>query len=165
MHEVTWFSPALPHKMKSRCRIFSSCGFFPGGFGFSLCPQYKRKSFGVNIDKEGWAPKNWFFQTVVLEKTLENPLDSEEIKPVNPKGNQSWIFIGRTGAEGEAPILWPPDVKSWLIRKDPDSAEDWRQEKGAMEDEMVGWHHWLSGHEFEETQGESEGQGSMVCCS
>ena len=94
--------------------------------------------------KEGWASKNWCFRTAVLEKTLESPLDCKEIKPVNLKGNQSWIFIGRTDAEAEAPILWPPDVKSWLIGKDPDAGKDWRQEeKGATEDEMLGWHHWL----------------------
>ena len=97
--------------------------------------------------KEGWAPKNWCFRTVVLEKTLESPLDSKEIKPVNPKGNQLWIFVGRTNTE--APILWPPDVKSWLIGKDPDTAKDCRQEKGATKEEMVGWNHQLSGQEFE----------------
>ena len=98
--------------------------------------------------KESWAPKNWCFW-IVLEKTLESFLDSKEIKPVNPKGNQPWIFIGRTDAEAEAPILWPPDVKSQLTGKDPDSGEDWRQEeKEVTEDEMVGWHHWFNGHEF-----------------
>ena len=113
--------------------------------------------------KEIWAPKNWCFWTVVLEKTLESPLDSKEIQPVHPKGNQSWIFIWRTDAEAEAPILWPPDVKSWFNGKDPDAGEDWRQEeKGTREDEMVGWHHW---HEFQQTQGNSEGQGSLACCS
>ena len=105
--------------------------------------------------------------TVVLEKTLESPLDCKEIKPVHPKGNQSWIFIGRTDAEAEAPVIWPPDAKSQLIiRKDPDAGKDWRQEeKGTTEDEMVGWHHWLNGREFEKTLGDSEGQGSLVCCS
>ena len=116
--------------------------------------------------KEGWAPKNWCFWTVVLEKTLESPLDCKEIQPVNPKGNQSWIFIGRTDAEAEAPILWPPDVKSWLIWKDPDDEKDWRQEeKGTTEDEIVGWHHQLNGHEFEQALGDAEGQGSLACCS
>ena len=96
--------------------------------------------------KEGWVLKKWCFWIVVLEKTLESPLDCKEIQPVHPKGNQSWIFIGRTDAEAEAPILWPPDGKSWLIGKDPDAGKDWGQEeKGATEDEMVGWHHWLSG--------------------
>ena len=98
--------------------------------------------------KESWAPKNWCFWTVVLEKTLESPLDCKEIQPVNSKENQSWIFIGRTDAEAEAPILWPPDVKSWLIWKDSDAGKDWRQEKGMTEDEMGGWHHWLNGHEW-----------------
>ena len=101
--------------------------------------------------KEGWAPENWCFWIVVLEKTLESPLDYEEFKPVNRKENQPWIFIGRTDAE--APILWPPDVKSQLIRKDPDAGKDWGQEeKGTTEEEMVGWHHWLRGHEFEQVQ-------------
>ena len=100
--------------------------------------------------KESWAPKNWCFQTVVLKNALESPLDSKKIKPVNPKGNQPWIFIGRTYAEAEAPILGPCDVKNWLLRKDPDAGKDWRQEeRGMTEDEMVGWHHWLNGHEFE----------------
>ena len=100
--------------------------------------------------EEGWVPKNWCFWTVVLEKTLESPLDCKEIQPVHPKGNQFWIFIGRTDAEAETPILWPPDAKRWLIWKDPDAGKDGRQEKKAMtEDEMVGWHHWLDGHGFE----------------
>ena len=118
--------------------------------------------------KEDWIPKNWCFWTVVLEKTLESPLGSKENKPVNPKGNQPWIFIGRTDAKAEAEtsILWPPDGKSQLIRKVPDALKDWEQQKkGVTEDEMVGWHHWFSGHELEETQGDSEGQGSLVCCS
>ena len=100
--------------------------------------------------KESWAPKNWCFWTVVLEKTLESPLDCKEIQPVYPKGNQSWIFIGRTDAEAEAPIFWPPNAKKWLIGKDTDAGKDWRQEeKGTREDEMVGRHHWLYGCEFE----------------
>ena len=99
--------------------------------------------------KESWALKNWCFWPVVLEKTLESPLDCKEIQPVNPKGTQSWIFIGRTDAEAEAPILWPSDVKNWLIGKDPDAGKDWGQEKGTTEGEMVGWHHQLNGHEFE----------------
>ena len=115
--------------------------------------------------KESWAPKNWCFWTVVLEKTLESPLDCTEIKPVNSKGDQSWIFIGRTDAEAEAPILWPPAAKSWLIGKDPDAWKDWRwKEKGMTEDEMVGWHHWLNGHEFEQALGVGDGQGSLACC-
>ena len=99
--------------------------------------------------EESWVPKNWCFWTVVLEKTLERPLDCKETQPVHPKGNQSWIFIGRTDAEAEAPKLWPPDIKNWLIRKDPDAGKDWRwEEKGMTEDEMVGWHHQLNTYEF-----------------
>ena len=110
--------------------------------------------------------QNWCFQTVILEKTLESPLDLKEIKPVYAKGNQSWIFIGRTDTEGEAPILWPSDAKSWLIGKDPDAGKDLRQkEKGTKEDEIVGWHHQLNGHEFEQTPGDGEGQGSLASCS
>ena len=116
--------------------------------------------------KEGWMPKNCCFWTVVLEKTLESPLDSKEIKPVNPKGNQSEIFIGKTDAEAEAPILWPPDEKSQLIRKDPDAGKDWRQEeKGMTEGETVGWYHWLNGRDFEQALQDGEGQGSLACCS
>ena len=99
---------------------------------------------------KNWAPKNWCFWTVVLEKTLESPLDCKEIQPVHPKGNHSWIFIGRTDAEAETPKPWPPDVNNWLTGKDPDAGKYWRQEeKGMTEDETVGWHHWLDGHEFE----------------
>ena len=100
--------------------------------------------------KESWAPKNWCFWTVVLEKTLDSPLDCKEIKPSNPKGNQSWVFTGRTDAEVETPIVWPPDVQKWLIGKDPDAGKDWGQEeKGVTEDKVFGWHHWLDGHGFE----------------
>ena len=100
--------------------------------------------------EESWAPKNWCFITVVLEKTLESPLDCKEIQPVQPKGGQSWVFIGRADADAETPILWLPDVKSWLIWKDPDPGNDWGQEeKGTTENEMVGWHYRLNGHEFE----------------
>ena len=116
-------------------------------------------------NKKGWALKNWCFQTVVLEKTLDGPLDSKEIKPVNRKGNKHWIFIGRTDVEAEALVLWPPDVKNSLIGKDPDAGKDWRQEKGTTEDEMFGWHHWLDGREFEKALGVGDGQGSLACCS
>ena len=122
--------------------------------------------------KEGWGPENLCFQTVVLEKTLVSPLNRKEVKPVNPKGNEPWIFMGRTDAEAEAPIFWPPDANSQLIgkdpgaRKDPDAGKDWEQkEKRMTEDEIVGWHHRLSGHEFEQTLGGRAGQGSLVCCS
>ena len=116
--------------------------------------------------KEGWVLKNWCFQTVLQEKALESPLDCKEMKPVNPKGYQPWIFFGRTEAEAEAPILWPPDAKSWLTGKDPDAGKDWRQEeKGMTEDGLVGWHHWLDGPEFEQAPGVGDGQGSLVCSS
>ena len=116
--------------------------------------------------KEGWVAKNQYFQIVVLEKTFESHLDSKEIKPVNPKGNQSWIFIGKTDAEAKAPILCPPDAKSQLIGKDPDAGKDWRQkEKGVSEDEMNIKNHQLNEHEFEQIPGDSRGQGSLECCS
>ena len=115
--------------------------------------------------KESWALKNWFFWTVVLEKTLESSLDCKEIQPVHPKVDQSWVFIGRTDVEAETPIFWPPDAKNWLIGKDPDAGKDWRrEEKGMTEDEMVGWHHWLNEHEFE-FLGVGDGQGGLPCCS
>ena len=111
-------------------------------------------------------PKNWHFWTVVLEKTLESPLNCKEIHPVYPKGNQSWIFIGRTDAEAEIPILWQLDVKDWLIGEDPDAGKDWRQEeKGMTEDGMFGWHHLLYGHEFEQAPGVGDGQWSLACCN
>ena len=114
--------------------------------------------------KESWAQKDWCFWTVVLEETLESPLDWKEIKSVNPKGNQPWIFIGKTDAEAEAPKLWPPVAKSWLIRKDPDAGKDWRQEeKGMTEDEILRWYHWVDGHEFEWAPGIGDGQESLVC--
>ena len=116
--------------------------------------------------KESWAPKNWRFWTVVLEKTLESPLDCKDIQPVHPKGDQPWVFIGRTDAEAETPILSPPGAKSWLIWKDPDAGKDWRrEEKGTIEDEMVGWHHRLNGHGFGWTPGGGDGQGGLACCS
>ena len=116
--------------------------------------------------KEGWAPKNWCFWTVVLEKTVESPLDWKEIQPVNPTGNQPLIFIGRTDAEAEAPIFWPPAVKNWLIWKNPDAGKDWRwEEKGMTKDVMVCWHYWLDGHKFEQALGDGEVQGSLACCS
>ena len=116
--------------------------------------------------KGSWTPKNWCFWTVVLEKTLESSLDSKEIQPVHPKGNQSWIFIGRTDVEAKAPIFWPPDARNWLIGKEPDAGKDWRQkEKGTTEDETVGWHHWLNGHESEQAPGVGDRQGSLACCN
>ena len=120
------------------------------GYGFSSSHAWMWE-----LDyKESWAPKNWYFWTVVLEKTLESPLDCKEIQSVNPKQNQSWMFTGRTDAEAETLIPWLPDVKNWLIGKDPEAGKDWRwEEKGKTEDEMVGWHHWLNGHVFEKIPG------------
>ena len=113
--------------------------------------------------KESWVPKNWCFWTVVLEKALESPLDFKDIQPVHPKGDQSWVTIGKTDVEAETPILWPPDAKSWLIWKDPDAGKDWGQEeKGTTENEMVGWHHRLKGHGW--TPGVGDGQGGLACC-
>ena len=115
--------------------------------------------------EESWVPKNWGFWTVVLEKTLVSPLDCKEIQPVHPKGDQSWVFIGRTYAEAETPILWPSHAKSWLIGKDPDAGRGWGyEEKGMTEDEVAGWHHQLDAHEFEWTPGVGDGQGGLVCC-
>ena len=129
--------------IKKQRHYFVNKGPCSQGYGFS-----RGHVWMWELDhKESWAPTNWCFWTVVLERTLESPLDSKEIKPVNPKENQPRIFIGRTDAE--ASILWPSDVKSQLIGKDPDAGKDWRREKGTTEDEMVGWHHWLDGHEFE----------------
>ena len=115
--------------------------------------------------KEGWALKNWCLQTVVLLKPLKSPLDSKEIRPVNPKESQPCIFTGGTDAEAESPKLWPPEAKSQLTGKDPDVGKHWRQEKAVTEDKTVGWHHWLGGPESEQTLADSEGQGSLVCCS
>ena len=112
--------------------------------------------------KKSWLLKNWCFWTVMLKKTIESPLNCKKIKSAHSKGYQSWIFFGRTDDEAEAPLLWPPDVKNWLIRKDPDAGKDWRQEeKGTTKDEMSGWHHWLDGHEFEQDPGVGDGQGSL----
>ena len=118
------------------------------------------------MDVKSWAPKNWCFWTVVLKKTLDSPLDCKEIQLVPSKGDQSWVFFGRTDAKAETPILWPPHSKSWLIGKDSDARKDWGQEeKGTTEDEIAaGWHHWLDGHEFEWTPGAGDGQRGLVCC-
>ena len=115
--------------------------------------------------KESWVLKNWCFWTMVLEKTLESPLECKEIQPVHPKGDQSWVFIGRNDVEAKTPVLWPPDMKSWLIWKDPDVGKDWRQEeKGTTKDEMFGWHYRLNGHEFGWTSGVGDGQRGLACC-
>jgi len=141
--------------IKKQRHYFTDKGPSSQSYGFSSsCVRMWELDY-----KESWPPKNQYFWTVVLEKTLESPLDCKEIKPVHPKGNQSWIFTARTDAEDESPILWPPDVKGWLIGKDP--GKDWRWKgKG-----MVGWHHQLDGNEFEQAPGIGDGQGSLVCCS
>ena len=148
--------------IKKQRHYFANKGPSSQSYGFSSSDVWMWE-----LDhKEGWASENCCFWTVVLEKTLESPLDSKEIQPVHPKGNQSWIFIGRTDAGTEVPILWPPDGKNWLIGNDPDAGKDWRQEeKGMTEDKMVGWHHWLEGHESEQAPGVGDGQGGLACCS
>ena len=162
---VSIVSPSICHEVihiKKQRHYFVNKGPSSQGYGFSSGPTWMWE-----LDyKESWMQKNWCFWTVVLEKTLESPLDCKEIQPVHPKGDPSWMFIGRTDVEAETPILCPPDMKSWLIGKDPDAGKDWGQEeKGTTEDEIVGWHHWLDGHEFEQTLGDSEGQGSLTYCS
>ena len=149
------------HNEKQRY-YFANGGLSNQSFGFSNSHIWMWE-----LDyKESWAQKNWCFWTALLDKTLESPLDCKDIKPVNPKGNQSWIFIGRTDAEAETPLLWPPHAKNWLFGKNPDDGKDWGQkEKGTIEAEMVGRHHWLTGHEFEQDPGVGDGQGSLVCCS
>ena len=148
--------------IKKQRHYFVNKGPSSQGYGFSSGHVWMWK-----LDyKECWAPKNWCFWTVVSEKTLEGPLDCKEIQQVHPKGDQSWVFIGRTDVEAETPILWPPDAESWLIGKDPDAGKDWEQEeKGTTEDEMAWWHHWFNGHEFGWTLGVGDGQGGLVCCS
>ena len=164
-HEIKTFTPWKEsydqHRqhIKKQRHYFVNKGPSSQGYGFSSGHVWMWE-----LDyKESWVPKNWCFWTIVLEKTLESPLDSK-IKPVHPKGNQPWIFTGRTDAEAETPIFWPPDAKTWLTRKDPDAGKDWRQEKkGTIEDEMVGWHHRLNG--FEQTLGDDLEQGSLACYS
>ena len=147
--------------IKKQRHYFANKGPYSQSYGF-----FSSHIWMWELDhRESWARKNWCFWTVVLEKTLECPLDCKKSHPVNPKGNQSWIFIGRTDAEANTPILWPPDVKNWLIWKDPDAGKDWRwEEKGTTEDEMVGWHHLLDWHEFEWAPGVGAGQGGLACC-
>ena len=148
--------------IKKQRHYFANKGPSSQSYGFSSSHVW----MWVLDYKERWVPKSWCFWTVVLEKILESPLDSKEIKPVNSKGNQPWILIGGTDAEAETPILWPPDAKSQLIRKDPNAGKGWvPEEKGATENEVVGWHHWLNGDEFEQALGIGDGQGSLVCCT
>ena len=146
--------------IKKHRHYFADKGLYSRSYGFSPLIMHD-----CELDyKKGWAPKNWYLLTVVLEKTFESPLDCKEIKPVNPKGNQPWIFIGRTDAE--SPILLPPDAKNRFTGKDSDAGEDWGQEeKGVTEDEVVGWHLRVNGSDFEQTPRASGGQGSLACCS
>ena len=146
--------------IKKQRHYFANKGPFSQSYGF---PGSHVQMWELD-HKGGWVPKNWWFRLWCLEKTLESPLDCKEIKPINPKGNQPWIFIVRTDAEAEAPILWRLDAKSCLFGKDTDAWKDWRQEKRMTEDKMVGWYHRFNGPEFEQTQGYSEGQGSLACC-
>ena len=148
--------------IKRQRHYFTNKGPFNQSYGFSISHIWMQE-----LDlKESWVPKNWYFWTVVLEKTLESPLDCKEIQPVHSKGNQSWVFTGSTDAEAETPTLWPPDAKNWLTGKDPDAGKDWRQEeKGTVEEEMVGWYHWLNGHELEQALGVGDVQRSLACYS
>ena len=147
--------------IKKQRHYFVNKGPSSQGYGFSSSHVWM---WELNY-KESWAPKNWCFWTVMLEKTLESPLDCKEIQPVHLKGDQSWVFIGRTDVEAETPILWPPDAESWLIWKDPDAEKDWRwEEKEMTEDETVGWHHRHNGHGFGWTPGVGDEQGGLACC-
>ena len=159
---LTETHPNSPQYSESPIYSFADKGPSSQRYGFSSSHVWMWE-----VDhKESWALKNWCFWTVVLEKTLESPLDCKEIQPVNPKGNQSWIFIGRTDAEADAPILWPSDVKNRFFGKEPDAGKDWRwEEKGMTEDEMVRRHHRLNGHQLEQAPGVGDGQGGLVCCS
>ena len=159
---------SLPHWSNFYLRVylyFADNGLYSQSYGFS-CSHVRMWQLG---HKEGWASKNWCFWTLVLEKTLESPLDWKEIKPANPKRNQPWLLFGRTGAEAEASIFWPPDAKIWLIGKDPDGGKAWRQEeKGMTEEKSTRWLDGitgLNGHEFEQTLGDSEVQGNLACFS
>ena len=161
IHKTIWLSQGEDYSGRDGILCFSNKGPSSQGYGFSSGHVWVWE-----LDyKESWAQKNRYFWILVLEKTLEGSLDCKEIQPVHPKENQSWMFIGRTDAEAETPILWPPDVKSWFIWKDPDAGKDWGQEeKGMTEDEMVGWHHRLNGHGFGWTLGVGDGREALACC-
>ena len=149
------------HHFKKQRHYFANKGLSSQGYGFS---SGHVQMWELNY-KASWAPKNWCFRTLVLEKTLESPLDYKEIQPVHLKGNQSCVFISRNDVKAETPIFWPPDAKSCLVWKDPDAGKDWGQEaKGMTEDEMVGWHHQLNGHGFGWTLGVGDGQGGLSYC-
>ena len=151
----------LSENIKKQRYYFANKGPSSQGYGFSCGHVWMWE-----LDcEESWALKNACSWTEVLEKTFENPLDCKEIQPVHPRGNQSWVFIGRTDTKAETPVIWTPHAKSWLIEKDSDAGGDWGQaEKGMTEDEMAGWHHRLNGHEFEWTPGVGDGQGCLACC-
>ena len=147
--------------IKKQRHYFANKGLSSQGYGF---PSGHVWMWELDY-KESWVQKNWCFWTVVLEKTLESPLDCKEIQPVHSDWDQSWVFIGRNDAKAETPILWPPHVKSWLTGKDSDAGKDWGQEeKGTTKDEMAGWHHRLDGHRFVWIPGVSDGQGGLACC-
>ena len=168
--------PTIPHQqaatklnrkqkiivLKKLRHYFANKGPSSQGYGFSSGHVWMWE-----LDcEESWAPKNWCFWTVVLEKTLESPLDCKKIQPVHSEGDQPWVFFGRNDAEAETPVLWPPHAKSWLVGKDSDAGRDWGQEeKGMTEDGMAGWHHRLDGREFEWTAGVGDGQGGLACCN
>ena len=164
---MRWQERELQKCKKCRQHIKKQRHYFVGKGTYSQCYGFSSSHAWMwELDYKKSKLKNWCFWTVVLEKTLESPFDSKEIKPVNPKVNQPLTFIGRTVAETETLILWPPDEKNWLFGKDPDAGKDWRQkEKGMTEDEMVGGHHWLDGHESEQSPGVGDGQGSLERCS
>ena len=148
--------------IKKQRHYFANKGPSSQSYGFSSSHVWM---WGLDY-KESWVSKNWCFWTVMLKKTLESPLECKESKPVHLKGNQSWIFIGRTDAEAETPIVWSPDAKNWLIWKDSDAGKDWMQkEKGMTEDKTVEWHHWLNGREFQEAPGVGDEYGNLVCCN
>ena len=155
---VAFWRKSYDQPIKKQSHYFANKGPSSKSYGFS---NSHLRMWELE-HKESWALKNWCFWTVVLEKTLERPLDCKEIQPVHPKGNLSWIFIGRTDAEAETPILWSPAMKNWLIEKDPDDGKDWMQEKGPTEDEMVGWYYRLDGHEFKQALGVCDGQGGLA---
>ena len=156
--EKLWQSRQCIKKQKYH---FADKGPYSQSYGFSN----SHVQMWEFVHKEGWTPKKWCFQIMMLKNTLESPLDCKEVQPVHPEGNQSWVFIGRTDVEAETPILWPPDAKSWFIWKDPDAGKDWGQEEnGTAEDEMAGWHHWLNALGFGWTPGIGDRQGSLVCC-
>ena len=146
--------------MEKQRHYFANKGPSSQGYGFSSGHVWMWE-----LDcEESWEPKHWCFWTVVLEKTLESPLDCKEIQPVHSEGDKPWVFFGRNDAKAETPVLWTPHAKSWLIGKDSDAGRDWGQEeKGMTEDEMVGWHHWLDGRDFERTPGVGDGQGGLAC--